>query len=135
MSVAWASRTVSIVRRIRAWHLRIDDTAASNIPSPHSNSNNEAIVYVLEGTLRYAVGSDTRDLASGQTMHTPKGTVHGFSNLLVALRCARPDRPVSGHGLPIPRDVAAAVNAVGPPDKRALVSVMSRYGLIPPAPK
>src|SRR4249920_3874359 len=52
----------------------------SNVPPPHSHSNNEEIVYVLEGTLRYSVGSDTRDLTPGQTMRTPRGTVHAFSN-------------------------------------------------------
>ena len=41
---------------------------ASNVPPPHSHSNNEEIVYVLEGTLRYSVGGDTRDLAPGQSM-------------------------------------------------------------------
>jgi quercetin dioxygenase-like cupin family protein len=53
---------------------------SSNVPPPHSHSNNEEIVYVLEGTLRYSVGSDTRDLTPGQTMRTPRGTVHAFSN-------------------------------------------------------
>src|SRR6476660_5319476 len=52
----------------------------SNVPPPHSHSANEELVYVLEGTLRYTVGSDTRDLAPGQSMHTPRGTVHAFSN-------------------------------------------------------
>ena len=52
----------------------------SNVPPPHSHSNNEEIVYVLEGTLRYTVGSDTRDLTSGQSMQTPRGTAHAFSN-------------------------------------------------------
>lgn len=107
---------------------------ASNVPPPHSHSNNEEIVYVLEGTLRYSVGSDTRDLASGQTMHTPKGTVHGFSNpfdgTARALIVMSPD-----IGAQYFRDVAAAVNAAGPPDKRALVSIMSRYGLVPSVPK
>jgi hypothetical protein len=32
------------------------------------------------------------------------------------------------------KDVAALVNAGGPPDKAALAAVMSRYGLLPPAP-
>jgi quercetin dioxygenase-like cupin family protein len=50
------------------------------VPPPHSHADNEEIVYVLEGTLRYTVGADTRDLAAGQTMNTPKGTVHAFSN-------------------------------------------------------
>jgi hypothetical protein len=32
-------------------------------------------------------------------------------------------------------DVAVVVNVGGPPDKAALVSVMSKYGLVPAAPK
>jgi quercetin dioxygenase-like cupin family protein len=106
---------------------------ASNVPPPHSHSNNEEIVYVLEGTLRYTVGSDTRDLTPGQTMHTPKGTVHGFSNPFNsparALIILSPD-----IGAQYFNDVAAVVNAGGPPDKASLVAVMSRYGLVPFAP-
>ena len=107
---------------------------ASNVPPPHSHSNNEEIVYVLEGTLRYSVGSDTRDLTPGQTMHTPKGTVHAFSNpygsVARALIINSPD-----IGAQYFKDVATVVNAGGPPDKAALVAVMSRYGLVPAAPR
>jgi quercetin dioxygenase-like cupin family protein len=107
---------------------------ASNVPPPHSHSNNEELVYVLEGTLRYTVGSDTRDLARGQSMHTPRGTVHAFSNpfdsVARALIVLSPD-----IGAQYFKDVAAVVNAGGPPDKAALVAVMSRYGLVPSAPK
>jgi len=106
----------------------------SNVPPPHSHSNNEEIVYVLEGTLRYTVGSDTRDLAPGETMHTPRGTVHGFSNpfgnVARALIILSPD-----IGAQYFKDVGAVVNVGGPPDKAALVAVMSRYGLVPSAPK
>jgi len=106
----------------------------ANVPPPHSHSKNEEIVYVLEGTLRYTVGADTRDLAPGETMHTPRGTVHGFSNpfgsLARALITLSPD-----IGAQYFRDVAAVANAGGPPDKAALVAVMSRYGLVPSAPK
>jgi quercetin dioxygenase-like cupin family protein len=102
----------------------------SNVPPPHSHSNNEELVYVLEGTLRYTVGSDTRDLARGQSMHTPRGTVHAFSNpfdsVARALIVLSPD-----IGAQYFKDVAAVVNAGGPPDKAALVAVMSRYGLVP----
>ena len=52
----------------------------SNVPPPHSHSNNEECVYVLEGRLRYTVGSTSRDLGPAEGMHTPKGTVHAFSN-------------------------------------------------------
>ena len=108
--------------------------AGSNVPPPHSHTNNEEIVYVLEGTLRYSVGSETRDLTPGQTMRTPKGSVHGFSNpfgsVARALITLAPD-----IGARYFEDVAAVVNAGGPPDKAALVAVMSRYGLMPAAPK
>jgi quercetin dioxygenase-like cupin family protein len=107
---------------------------ASNVPPPHSHSNNEELVYVLEGTLRYTVGSDTRDLARGQSMHTPRGTVHAFSNpfdsVARALIVLSPD-----IGAQYFKDVAAVVNAAGPPNKAALVAVMSRYGLVPSVPK
>jgi quercetin dioxygenase-like cupin family protein len=102
----------------------------SNAPPPHSHSNNEEIVYVLEGMLRYTVDSNTRDLTPGESMQTPKGTVHAFSNpfgrVARALITLSPD-----IGAQYFRDVAAVVNAGGPPDKSALVAVMSRYGLVP----
>ena len=105
----------------------------SNVPPPHSHSNNEEIVYVLEGTLRYTVGAETRDLTPGQSMRTPKGTVHGFSNPFDlparALIVLSPD-----IGAQYFKDIAAVVSAGGPPDKAALAAVMSRYGLLPPAP-
>jgi len=106
----------------------------SNVPPPHSHSNNEEIVYVLEGTLRYAVGSDTRDLTSGQSMQTPKGTLHAFSNpfgsVARVLIIQSPD-----IGAQYFNEVAAVVNADGPADKVALAAVMSRYGLVPSTPK
>jgi quercetin dioxygenase-like cupin family protein len=106
----------------------------SNVPPPHSHSNNEECVYVLAGTLRYSVGTETRDLTVGQTMSTPRGIVHAFSNPFAdtarALIVLSPD-----IGAQYFRDVAAVANAGGPPDKAALVAVMARYGLVPAAPK
>ncbi|PYK13090.1 MAG: cupin domain-containing protein [Verrucomicrobia bacterium] len=108
--------------------------AGSNVPPPHSHSNNEECVYVLEGTLRYTVGTETRDLTPGQSMSTPMGLVHAFSNPFTetarALIVQSPD-----IGAQYFKDVAVVINAGGPPDKAALVSVMSRYGLVPAAPK
>lgn len=105
----------------------------SNVPPPHSHANNEEIVYVLEGSLRYSVGTDTRDLLPGQTMHTPKGVVHAFSNpfgsTARALIVLSPD-----IGEQYFKDVGAVVNAGSPPDKAATVAIMGRYGLVPAAP-
>ena len=106
----------------------------SNVPPPHSHSGNEECLYVLAGTLRYTVGSETRDLTPGQSMSTPKGVVHAFSNPFTetarALVVQSPD-----IGAQYFKDVAAVVNAGGPPDRAALVSVMSKYGLVLAVPK
>ena len=100
----------------------------SNVPPPHSHSRNEECVYVLDGRLRYTVGSTSRDLGPGECMHTPKGTVHAFSNPFTsvarALIVQSPD-----IGEQYFRDIASVVNAGSPPDNAALVAVMSRYGL------
>jgi quercetin dioxygenase-like cupin family protein len=107
--------------------------AGSNVPPPHSHTDNEECVYVLEGTLRYTVDAETRDLPVGQTMRTPRGAVHAFSNPFAATARAlivmSPD-----VGAQYFRDVATVINAGGPPDKTALVAVMSRYGLVPAPP-
>ena len=104
--------------------------ARSNVPPPHSHTHNEECVYVLEGTLRYTVDGETRDLRPGETMRTPRGAVHAFSNPFSetarALIVLSPD-----IGAQYFHDVATVVNAGGPPDKAALVTVMARYGLLP----
>lgn len=104
----------------------------SNVPPPHSHANNEELVYVLEGILRYTVGGETRDLRPGDTMATPRGVVHGFSNphsvTVRALIVNTPD-----VGAQYFREVGAIINAAGPPDRNRLVETMRMFGLVPAA--
>lgn len=105
----------------------------ANVPPPHSHSNNEEVVYVLEGKLRYAVGDDKRDLQPGESMHTPRGIVHEFSNpfsgLARALIVLSPD-----IGAQYFLDVGEVMKKGPPPDKAALMAVMRQYGLVPGIP-
>ena len=105
----------------------------SNVPPPHSHSHNEECIYVLEGTLRYSVDDDIRDLRPGDWMSTPRGSVHHFLNRTAetarALVMLTPD-----IGAQYFRDVAAVANAGGPPDRAKLLQVMSTHGLVPAAP-
>lgn len=118
-------------RQIGCFEMRVPPN--SNVPPPHSHPGNEELVYVLEGTLRYTVGGDTRDLRPGDSMVTPCGEVHAFANphaeAARALVINTPD-----IGSDYFREVAAIVNRGGPPDKAALVAVMGKYGLVPAAP-
>jgi quercetin dioxygenase-like cupin family protein len=106
---------------------------ASNVPPPHSHAANEELVVVLEGTLRYTVGHETRDLQPGDHMSTPPGTVHGFSNphavTARALVINTPD-----IGAQYFREVGAIVGAGGPPDRVRMMATMQRYGLVPAGP-
>ena len=108
--------------------------AGARVPPPHSHTDNEECVYVLEGVLRYTVDDETRDLAPGEWMSTPRGSVHQFSNpgsdTSRALVMMTPD-----IGAQFFVDVAAVASAGGPPDRTKLMEVMTRYGLVPAAPK
>lgn len=106
----------------------------SNVPPPHSHANNEELVYVLEGVLRYTVGGETRDLRPGDTMATPRGVVHGFSNphsaTVRALIMNTPD-----IGPQYFREIAAIIKAAGPPDRSRLLETMRKFGLVAAAPQ
>jgi len=107
--------------------------AGAHVPPPHSHTNNEECVYVLEGVLRYSVDGETRDLKPGEWMSTPRGSVHAFSNphteTARALVMLTPD-----IGAQFFRDVGAVAGAGGPPDRAKLMEVMTRYGLVPAVP-
>jgi quercetin dioxygenase-like cupin family protein len=109
----------------------------SNVPPPHSHTANEEIVYVLEGTLRYSVGGETRDLQPGDSMATPCGAVHGFSNPGgVAVRALVINSP--DIGAQYFREAGLIINAGGPPDKAKLMATMQKFGLVlavPPTAK
>lgn len=108
--------------------------AGAHVPPPHSHTDNEECIYVLEGALRYTVDDETRDLGPGDWMSSPRGSVHQFSNPgsapALALVMMTPD-----IGAQFFVDVAALAAAGGPPDRAKLAAVMTRYGLVPAAPK
>jgi len=103
--------------------------AGARVPPAHSHTDNEEIVYVLEGRLRYSVDGEVRDLKPGERMYTPRGSVHGFSN--------PHDRPARALIVLTPdigaqyfRDIAEVVSAPGGPDPARMAAVMTRYGLV-----
>ncbi len=105
----------------------------ANVPPPHSHRHNEEFFYVVEGSIGYSVDNESRELAPGQWMSTPRGSVHAFRNTGTqtarALVVLTPD-----IGAQYFRDVAKVVNAGGPPDRAKLLEVMARYGLVAAAP-
>ncbi len=103
--------------------------AGARVPPAHSHRDNEEIVYVLEGTLRYRVDDEVRDLMPGERMYTPRGSVHAFSNPhdgpARALIILTPD-----IGAQYFRAGAEVAGAPGGPSPARMVEVMTRYGLV-----
>ena len=106
----------------------------ARVPPAHSHRDNEEVIYVLEGTLRYRVDDEVRDLRPGERMYTPRGSVHAFSNPhdhpARALIILTPD-----IGAQYFRDIAEIANAPGGPSPAKMMEVMNRYGLVLAPPK
>src|SRR5260221_381379 len=100
----------------------------ARVPPAHSHRDNEEIVYVIEGVLRYAVDGEQRDLGPGEHMRTPRGSVHSFSNpherTARALVVLTPD-----IGAQYFREVAEVASQPGGPDPARMAEGMARYGL------
>jgi quercetin dioxygenase-like cupin family protein len=106
----------------------------ARVPPAHSHRDNEEMVYVLDGILRYSVDDETRDLKPGERMYTPRGSVHAFSNphgeTVRALIILTPD-----IGAQYFRDIAEVVSQPGAPNPARMMDVMKRYGLVVAPPK
>jgi mannose-6-phosphate isomerase-like protein (cupin superfamily) len=46
----------------------------------HAHENSDKVYYVLEGTGRFTVGDEEKDLARGHAVLAPAGTPHGVRN-------------------------------------------------------
>jgi quercetin dioxygenase-like cupin family protein len=105
----------------------------ARVPGAHSHDEYDETLYGVEGTLTFTVAGDEVELAPGEVVFIPRGVVHQFENRsdsdAMALAVVTP-------GLLGPeyfREIAAVVNAVGPPDFAAIEAVMRRHGLTPAA--
>ena len=101
----------------------------AGVPPPHSHTETEECVYVLEGTLRYRVEQETRDLGPGDLMRTPKGSVHYFTNTTTApVRALIIMTPDIGFGYF--REMFEIFGTGGPPDMARVQRVMNQYGVV-----
>src|SRR5437773_5670235 len=108
--------------------------AGARVPAPHSHTHYDETIYGLEGVLSFTVNGQPVDIAAGETCFIPRGAVHGFNNL----------KPVKAKALAVVtpgligpeyfREMAAIVNAGGPPDLAKIKVVMTRHGLVPALP-
>jgi len=109
--------------------------AGARVPAPHSHTHYDETIYGLEGVMTFTVNGQPVDIAAGDTCFIPRGTVHGFNNLKSANAKALAVVTPALIGPEYFREMAAIVNAGGPPDLEKIKAVMTRHGLVPALPQ
>ena len=87
----------------------------AKVPVPHYHKDYDETIYGLNGVITFTVEGKAVDIAPGESCFIPRGAVHGFNNLkqvdAKALAVVTPALIGSGFF----REMAAIVNAGGPP--------------------
>jgi len=106
----------------------------AKVPVPHSHKAYDEIIYGVEGVVTFTVEGKPVDIFPGETCFIPRGAVHGFINLkqspVKALAVITP----ALLGSDFFKEMAAIVNAGGPPDVEKLKATMLKCGLVPAPP-
>jgi hypothetical protein len=88
----------------------------------------------VEGVVTFTVEGKAVPIGPGESCFIPRGAVHGFNNLgqtdATGLAVITP----ALLGPDYFREMAAIVNAGGPPDMEKLKAVMSKHGLVAAMP-
>jgi quercetin dioxygenase-like cupin family protein len=103
------------------------------VPAAHSHDGFEETIYGLAGVLTWTIDGHEFPIGTGQSVCIPRGAVHGFANhgdVDATVLC------IATPGIFGPtyfEEIAAVLKASagGPPDRAAMLDVMSRHGLTP----
>ena len=107
----------------------------AKVPIPHYHESYDETIYGLSGVITFTVEGNPIDIGPGETCFIPRGAVHGFDNLTQKDAKALTVITPALLGSIFFKEVAAILNAGGPPDLEKLKLVMAKHGLIPVIPK
>ena len=102
----------------------------AKVPVAHYHRDFEEVWYGLGGTLTVTLDGVAHQLRSGDALFVPRGAVHRFDNLDLGEARALVTLTPATAGKRYFEEVAAVVNAGGPPDVAKVKAVMEKYGLI-----
>ena len=108
-------------------------------PPPHTHSQEDETLYVLEGEVEFLLGEDTIPAGAGSCIYVPRGALHTFKNVgtlpsrvLVVLSPGGFEKFFLEAGEPAPEGSSPPE---GEPDVGRIVELGQKYGLeIPPPP-
>ncbi|WP_201863428.1 cupin domain-containing protein [Microvirga soli] len=103
----------------------------ARVPAPHYHQEADEILYGIEGTLTVTVDGKTQELAGGDVIFIPRGSVHHHENLHEdASRTLVVITPGS-IGRDYFEELAEVINVPGKPDLAKAREIMLRHGLVP----
>jgi quercetin dioxygenase-like cupin family protein len=108
-----------------------DVPGGAKVAGAHSHDGYEETIYGLEGALTWTVDGIETEVAPGEALFIPRGTVHHFDNSGTVDATALAVVTPGILGPDYFREVAEVLDAGGPPDLAALAAVMRRHGLTP----
>ncbi|SEP10728.1 Cupin domain-containing protein [Mucilaginibacter gossypiicola] len=106
----------------------------AKVPAPHFHVDVDETLYILEGALTQLIGTEMRELQPGDHCFIKRGTIHGFNNLHDKTARALCTLSPASIGPAYFREIAAVINAGGPPDMQKLLTIMKGHGLEPVKP-
>ena len=109
--------------------------AGAKVAMPHYHERYDEIIYGLEGVVTFTVNGKPTDIPPGESCFIPRGAVHGFNNLKPATAKALTVVTPALIGPDFFKEMAAIINAGGPPDAEKLKAVMNKHGLDPAPPQ
>lgn len=107
----------------------------TKVPIPHYHESYDETIYGLSGVITFTVEGNPIDIGPGEACFIPRGAVHGFDNLTQKDAKALTVITPALLGSIFFKEVAAILNAGGPPDLEKLKLTMAKHGLIPVIPK
>jgi quercetin dioxygenase-like cupin family protein len=105
--------------------------AGARVPAPHSHAHYDETIYGVEGVMTFTMEGKPVPIGPGETCFIRRGVVHGFNNLQSVDAKALAVVTPALIGPDFFKDMAAIVNAGGPPDLAKMKETMLRYGLVP----
>ena len=106
----------------------------AKVPMPHYHERYDETIYGLDGVVTFTVNGQPTDIAPGQSCFIPRGAVHGFNNLHATTAKALAVVTPALLGPEFFQEMAALINADGPPDMEKIKAVMTKHGLVPVLP-
>lgn len=107
----------------------------ARVPLPHYHKEYDETIYGVEGVMTFTVEGQPVDIGPGESCFIPRGAVHGFNNLKQTDAKALAIVTPALLGPTFFKEMAAIVNAGGPPDVEKLKVVMLKHGLVPVMPR